>query len=68
MVRELKSGIQLLTLSETWLKQETSEGEHDIPGYRLYYFRKIIKIIEMEIMVELWCTHVNICLLQGERT
>ena len=23
-------------MSETWLKQETSDEEYDIPGYRLY--------------------------------
>ena len=28
--------IHLLTLIETWLKQDTSDGEYDIPGYRLY--------------------------------
>ena len=36
LVRELKSEIHLLTLSETWLKEDVGNGECDIPGYRLY--------------------------------
>ena len=32
---ELKSGIQLVTLSETWLKRDVGDGEFKIPGYRL---------------------------------
>ena len=35
LLRELKSGIQLVTLSETWLKRDVGDGEFKIPGYRL---------------------------------
>ncbi|XP_048582992.1 uncharacterized protein LOC5512908 isoform X1 [Nematostella vectensis] len=36
LVRELKSEIHLLTLSETWIKEGASDGEFEIPGYRLF--------------------------------
>ena len=36
LLRELKSGIQLVTLSETWLKRDVGDGEFKIPGYRLF--------------------------------
>ncbi len=35
LLHELKSGIQLLTLSETWIKPETPDKEYEIPGYML---------------------------------
>ena len=35
ILRELKSRIQLVTLSETWLKRDVGDGEFKIPGYRL---------------------------------
>ena len=36
LVRETKSGIHLLTLSETWVKRDASDGEFEIPGYKLF--------------------------------
>ena len=62
LVRELKSGIHVLTLIETWLKQELATEN------TIYRATDFIERIEMEIIVELRCTHVKIYLLQGERT
>ncbi len=36
LLHELKSGIQLLMLSETWIKSETPDKEYEIPGYMLF--------------------------------
>ena len=33
---DLKNGLQILTLSETWAKRDLSDGELDIPGYKLF--------------------------------
>ena len=33
---DLKNGLQILTLSETWAKRDLSGGELDIPGYKLF--------------------------------
>ena len=54
LVRETKSGIHLLTLSETWVKRDASDGEFEIPGYKLF------KRIEMARMEELRCLLVKI--------
>ena len=36
LICELKSGLHILALSETWLKSDVSDGEYEIPGYRLF--------------------------------
>ena len=36
LLHEMKSGIQLLTLSETWIKPEIPDKEYEIPGYMLF--------------------------------
>ena len=33
---DLKNGLQILTLLETWAKWDLSDGELDIPGYKLF--------------------------------
>ena len=35
MCEELNCGLQLLTLSETWIKQDISDGD-ETPGYKLF--------------------------------
>ena len=35
-IQELHSGIQIITLSEIWIKPDRSGSEYEIPGYRLF--------------------------------
>ncbi|PFX12745.1 hypothetical protein AWC38_SpisGene23247 [Stylophora pistillata] len=36
LLQELQSGIQIITLSETWIKADRSDSEYEIPGYKLF--------------------------------
>ena len=36
LLRSDLNGLQILTLSETWAKRDLSDGELDIPGYKLF--------------------------------
>ena len=36
LLQELHLGIQLITLSETWIKPDRSDSEYEIPGYGLF--------------------------------
>ena len=36
LCEELNCGLQLLTLSKAWIKQDISDGEYKIPGYKLF--------------------------------
>ena len=36
LLQEHHSGIQIITLSETWIKADRSDSEYEIPGYRLF--------------------------------
>ena len=36
LLHDMQYGIQLLTLSETWVKPEIPDREHEIPGYMLF--------------------------------
>lgn len=46
LMHELKCGIHMLTLSETWTNEEITDDELKISGYRL--FRKDIGMVRME--------------------
>ena len=36
LLQEHHSGIQIITLSETWIKADMIDSEYEIPGYRLF--------------------------------
>ena len=36
MLQELHSGIQIITLFETWIKPDRSDSEYQIPGYKIF--------------------------------
>ena len=36
LLQELHSGIQIITLSETWIKPDRNDSEYELPGYRLF--------------------------------
>ena len=40
LLQELHSGIQIITLSETWIKPDRSDSEYELPGYRLFRKRR----------------------------
>ena len=46
--------MQLLTLSETWIKQDVSDGEYEIPAYKLfrkYRDGKILQIYKFHMLL-----------------
>lgn len=49
LLQELHSGIQIITLSETWIKPDRNDSEYELLGYRLF------ERTERAIMVELRC-------------